>query len=177
MRSFLVRSLGLAAILATSLAWSVPANALSINWAEAPAAMPALTMRDRSDAPVELDAFEGRVVVLNLWATWCAPCRREMPSLAALQAAFDEADVQVVALALDRADFEALDAFMAEVGASNLLVLRDAGMASARALDAPGLPATFVVDREGTERFRHFGFADWSTPEVIEALRALATEG
>lgn len=155
-----------------ALASSVPAHALSINWDAAPKPIPDLAMVDRGGEAVALDRFAGRVVVLNLWATWCAPCRREMPSLAALQEAFPEAALTVVALALDRASFDELDDFMAEVGASNLLVLQDASMASARALDVPGLPATLVVDRDGAERFRHLGYADWSTADVIAALQA-----
>jgi thiol-disulfide isomerase/thioredoxin len=161
----------LAPILA--LALSVPVHALSINWDSAPEAMPELAMVDRDGEAVALEAFAGRIVVLNLWATWCAPCRREMPTLADLQDAFDEDELIVVALAIDRAGFDELDLFMDEVGAGNLLVLHDASMASARALDAPGLPGTLVIDRDGHERFRHFGYADWSTAEVVAALRDL----
>ncbi len=157
----------------SALVPSVPVHALSINWDAAPAAMPELSMVDRDGEAVALEAFQGRVVVLNLWATWCAPCRREMPTLADLQDAFPEAELIVLALAIDRAGFDELDAFMDEVGAGNILVLQDSSLASARTLDAPGLPGTFVVDREGRERFRHFGYADWSTAEVVDALRDL----
>lgn len=160
-------------ILFWGLVGSVPASALSINWADAPEPVPALTMVDRDGRAVELDEFAGRVVVLNFWATWCAPCRAEMPSLAALQEAFAGEELTVLALAIDRASFDELDQFMAEVGAENLLVLQDRSMASARAIDAPGLPGTLVIDQDGQERFRHFGYADWGTAEVIETLREL----
>lgn len=158
----------------TSVVWSVPGRALSINWADAPKVVPSFVLEDRNGAAVALEDFAGRVLVVNLWATWCAPCRLEMPSLAALQAAFPPDEVLVIAVAVDRADLPALDAFMAEVGAENLLVLRDAPAASARALGAPGLPATLVLDRDGAERFRHYGYADWAAADVVAALRDLA---
>ncbi len=156
--------------------WSVPVWALAINWKEPPQPLPELVMEDRDGTRLGLDDFAGEIVVLNLWATWCAPCKVEMPTLAALQEATADRDVRVVALAIDRAGFEALDAFMAEADASGLLVLRDESAAAARALGAGGLPVTLVIDREGRERFRHAGYADWGTPDVVEAIEALALE-
>jgi thiol-disulfide isomerase/thioredoxin len=156
------------------LAVSVPASALTINWDRPGEALPPLAMETPAGEVVGLDAFAGRVVVLNLWATWCAPCKREMPTLAALQAAFDPDAVRVVALAIDRAGFDALRAFLAEVDAGSLHLLRDAEGAVARALEAPGLPVTLVIDGEGRQRFRHAGYADWSTPEVTAAIAELA---
>lgn len=153
---------------------SLPASALTINW-DAPATpLPSLNLETAAGETVGLDAFDGRVVVLNLWATWCAPCKREMPTLADLQAAFDPAAVRVVALAVDRSDFAALEAFLADLGADDLALVRDAEGAAARALEAPGLPVTIVVDAEGRERFRHAGYADWAAPEVLQAIGDLA---
>jgi thiol-disulfide isomerase/thioredoxin len=164
----------LALVLAGSLlAASVPASALTINWRDPGAPVPSLALETPAGETVSLDAFAGKVVVLNLWATWCAPCKREMPTLATLQAAFDPGELRVVALAVDRAGFEALEAFLAEVDALGLELVRDAGGDAARALDAPGLPLTLIVDRAGRERFRHAGYADWSTPEVMDAVTEL----
>ena len=153
---------------------SLPASALTINWDEPATPLPPLALEAADGETTGLDAFAGRVVVLNLWATWCAPCKREMPTLADLQAAFDPAAVRVVALAIDRSDFAELTAFLAELGAGELALRRDAEGAAARALEAPGLPVTIVVDREGRERFRHAGYADWSTAEVKAAIAELA---
>ena len=153
---------------------SVPAPALTINWDRPAETLPELEMQTPAGEVVGLDAFEGRVVVLNLWATWCAPCKREMPTLAALQAAFDPEAVRVVALAIDRAGFDALRTFLEEVDAGSLRLLRDAEGAVARALEAPGLPVTLVIDRKGRQRFRHAGYADWSTPEVTATIAELA---
>jgi thiol-disulfide isomerase/thioredoxin len=152
---------------------SVPAPALTINW-DRPTPLPPLELETAAGETVGLDAFAGQVVVLNLWATWCAPCEREMPTLAALQAAFDPAAVRVVALAVDRAGFDELETFLAELGADQLRLVRDPDAAAARALGAPGLPVTVIVDAEGRERFRHAGYADWSTADVVEAVGELA---
>jgi len=160
-------------VFALAFTASVPAPALTINW-DRPTPLPPLELETAAGETVGLDAFAGRVVVLNLWATWCAPCEREMPTLAALQAAFDPAAVRVVALAIDRADFDDLESFLAELGADDLRLVRDAAGAMARALDAPGLPVTLILDAEGRERFRHAGYADWSTDAVVEAVGELA---
>ncbi len=169
----------MARVLALVVGWlalilSVPASALTINWDRPAEALPPLEMETPVGEVVGLDAFAGRVVVLNLWATWCAPCKREMPTLAALQAAFDPAAVRVVALAVDRAGFADLRAFLDELDAGSLALLRDAEGAAARALGAPGLPVTLVIDPQGRQRFRHAGYADWSTPEVTRAIAELA---
>jgi thiol-disulfide isomerase/thioredoxin len=169
----------MARVLALFLGWlavvsSVPASALTINWDRPGERLPPLEMETPEGDVIGVDAFAGRVVVLNLWATWCAPCKREMPTLAALQAAFDPAAVRVVALAVDRADFDQLRAFLAELDAGGLELVRDADGAAARALEAPGLPVTLIIDPEGRERFRHAGYADWSTPEVVAAIADLA---
>jgi thiol-disulfide isomerase/thioredoxin len=169
----------MARVLALGVLWlacsaSVPASALTINWDRPAADLPPLTMETREGHTVGIEAFAGRVVVLNLWATWCAPCKREMPTLAALQARFDPEAVRVVALAIDRAGFADLRAFLEEVDANALALLRDAEGDAARALDAPGLPVTLIIDAEGRERFRHAGYADWSTAEVTGAVADLA---
>ncbi|NBB70984.1 MAG: redoxin family protein [Alphaproteobacteria bacterium] len=168
----MARVLALVGFALASLA-SVPAPALTINW-DRPTPLPSLELETAAGETVGLDAFAGRVVVLNLWATWCAPCEREMPTLAALQAAFDPAAVRVVALAVDRAGFAELESFLAELGAHDLRLVRDPEGAAARALAAPGLPMTLILDAEGRERFRHAGYADWSTATVVEAVGELA---
>jgi len=172
----MLRALAAAVVAVAITAGSVPAAALAINWDEAPVPVPALALEPPEGGAVGLDAYAGSVVILNLWATWCAPCKREMPTLAALQREFDPANVRVVALAVDRAGFDDLRAFLAELDAGQLTLLRDADGDAARALGAPGLPVTLVIDRAGRERFRHAGYADWSTDAVADALADLAAE-
>jgi len=141
----------------------------------APVAVPPVTVQDLDGQPVELAAVltTGEVVVLNFWATWCAPCKQEMPTLAALAERFADRPLAVVTLAMDRAGPDRLRAFMAEVGAESLPILHDPKMATAPLLEIRGLPLTLVVDGQGNEVYRHAGFADWSAPAVVDFLEQL----
>jgi len=143
--------------------------------AATPVAVPSAIVQDLAGDPVDLRdrLTSGEVTVLNFWATWCAPCKREMPTLAALDEAFADQQLQVLTLAMDRAGPDSLRAFMAEVGAGRLEILHDPVMAVSTPYDVTGLPITIVVDAEGNEVFRHAGFADWSAPSVTEFLDGL----
>ncbi len=138
---------------------------------------PEISFLDGEGEELTLADFRGRVVVLNLWATWCAPCRREMPSLENLQAAFDEEDLVVVALSQDRGDArDKIDAFYDEIGVDGLRVYRDPEARTARDLRAPGLPTTIVFDRRGREVGRVLGDAEWDGEEALELLGLLVKE-
>lgn len=132
-----------------------------------------LAFEDLAGEPAALSDFHGKVVVLNLWATWCQPCREEMPSLGRLQAAFANEPVVVLALSVDRAGPERVASFLRETGVTNLAVYRDPTAAATRALKVPGLPATILVDREGNEAGRVLGIAEWDGPEAQRSVRAL----
>lgn len=123
-----------------------------------------------------LNDFQGQVVVLNLWATWCAPCRKEMPSLNRLQAKLGGDDLEVVALAVDRGDIAKINAFYAELGVSNLAVYHDPTAKAGRTLRAPGLPTTLVIDRQGHEVGRVLGDAEWDGDDVVTLLNAVIAE-
>ena len=120
----------------------------------------------------QLADFKGRVVVLNFWATWCAPCKREMPSLDRLAASFDADELVVVALAVDRSAPEKLRAFMDDGGANHLPIYRNPKMQTLRAFKLPGLPSTLIIDAQGQLIGGHSGFEVWDSPEIIETLRA-----
>jgi thiol-disulfide isomerase/thioredoxin len=142
-----------------------------------PKPLPEVTFENADGEQVSLADFRGQVVVLNLWATWCAPCRDEMPSLDRLQAEHGAGDdLEVVALSLDRGNIDKIKLFFEEVGVANLDIYRDPTAQASRALLAPGLPTTVVIDREGHEIGRVLGPAEWDGEATVALLRA-AMEG
>lgn len=146
-------------------------------WASEPKPLPELAFETLDGRPARLADLAGKVVVLNFWATWCAPCREEMPSLDRLQAAFDPAQVTVVALSVDRAPAERVQAFLDEIGVTRLAVYRDPTAATSRAVKLPGLPGTLLIDREGREVGRLLGIATWDGPEAVAAVRRVLEGG
>jgi len=138
--------------------------------------VPELTFLDAEGNERSLQDFQGRVVVLNLWATWCAPCRKEMPSLDRLQASIGGDDLEVVALAVDRGDLTKVLTFYDEVNLEHLAVYHDSSAKAGRTLRAPGLPTTLIIDREGKEVGRVLGDAEWDGDDVITLLNAVIAE-
>ena len=125
---------------------------------------------------LDLSKWKGRVVLLNLWATWCAPCRKEMPDLSKLQTALGGPDFEVVALSLDRKGLAASQAFLKETGVSNLAAYVQPDGKPLAALEALGLPATILIDRNGKEAGRILGSVDWASPESQAMVKALLAE-
>jgi thiol-disulfide isomerase/thioredoxin len=129
-----------------------------------------ISFEDGDGTPMTLADFEGKLVLLNIWATWCGPCREEMPTLDALQAELGGTDFEVVALSIDRQGIEVVNDFYQEVGIEHLAPYVDpTGMASAD-LGAVGIPTTLLLDRQGKEIGRLVGEAEWDTPEMIDFL-------
>jgi len=122
---------------------------------------------------MSLADFRGRSVLLNVWATWCGPCREEMPTLDRLQARLGSADFEVVALSIDTGGLEAVRDFYEELGLKSLRMYVDPSGMAAVNLNVLGLPSTLVLDREGRELGRYVGPAEWDSEPVIEAIRAL----
>jgi thiol-disulfide isomerase/thioredoxin len=140
---------------------------------DAPLEVPDIAVATPEGAERRLADWRGDVVVLNFWATWCVPCRVEMPSLDALAAATEGQGITVLAVATGRNPPEAIARFYTEAGIARLPVLTDRGSALARAMGVMGLPATIVIDPEGREVGRVIGEADWNAPEVRSLLAAL----
>ncbi len=138
--------------------------------------VPELSFLDAEGDAVTLEDFRGKVVILNLWATWCAPCRQEMPGLDRLQAALGEDGLQVLPLSLDRGEVGQIEAFYDEIGLTTLPIYRDPKAAAGRALGAYGLPTTLVLDREGREVGRLLGPAEWDGEEAMTLIRAVLAE-
>lgn len=134
---------------------------------------PVLPLRfvDRGGKPRTLADFRGRVILLNLWATWCPPCRKEMPNLDRLQEKLGGPDFEVVALSIDRGGIFAVESFYDEMDIRNLEIYLDADAQAMAALGAVGLPTTLLIDRNGRERWRVVGPVEWDNPEVVERLR------
>ena len=128
---------------------------------------------DLDGAAHSLADFAGQVVVLNFWATWCAPCRKEMPSLDALQAGLGDRGLRVVAVATGRNAPDAIVRFFGETGIETLHPYTDPNMELARGMAVLGLPVTVILDREGREIARLTGEADWNGPDARAVLEAL----
>ncbi|MBT1160251.1 TlpA family protein disulfide reductase [Aminobacter anthyllidis] len=138
---------------------------------EAPKPMPEIQFQDGEDQPRTLADHSGKVVLLNVWATWCVPCRKEMPTLDRLQAELGGADLEVVALSIDRAGPDAVRKFFAEIGIQHLALNIDASGKAMFALGIIGLPATILIDRGGREVGRLIGPAEWDSPAMVAFLR------
>lgn len=169
------RTLRLLVILFAVAAGSAGAAEAPIQTGEAKP-MPPLAFQSMDGSEASLDDFKGKVVVLNLWATWCAPCREEMPSLDRLQAKFADRDVVVLALSVDRAGPDRVRQFLTEIGVNAVHVYRDPKAAATRTLKVPGLPATILVDRQGREAGRVLGIAAWDGPAAVAAVEQLLAE-
>ena len=122
--------------------------------------------------------YHGRGVIINFWATWCAPCVREMPALDRLSAELASDRIAVLALSADYAGAPIVRKFYDKNGISNLEVLVDRKAQLARSFKVPGLPTTIVLDADGREIGRVLGIAEWDAPETVSFLRAcLAAAG
>jgi thiol-disulfide isomerase/thioredoxin len=115
---------------------------------------------DRLDIAAQRDT----VTLVHVWATWCGPCRTEFPSLNAMQAAYRDKGVKVLAISIDRIGFAAVDLQDFARAATDLAIFHDPDREAARALGVVGLPTTIVLDQTGQEIARHFGAADWMSP-------------
>ena len=169
-RVLIKSTFGLASIVLACF-MALPAQAFNFAATDA-GPVPELTFLDQDGNERTLQDFQGRVVVLNLWATWCAPCRKEMPSLDNLQSQLGGDDFEVIALAVDRGDIGKITGFYQELGLSNLAIYHDKTAKAGRTLAAPGLPTTLVIDRDGTEIGRVLGDAEWDGEEAIALLKA-----
>ncbi len=138
---------------------------------EEPVAVPEAVLLDAEDGEHLLSGYKGKWVVLNFWATWCAPCRREMPSLERLQAAMP--DLAVVPVATGRNAVEGIRRFFEEAGVKTLPILRDPTSDFARAMHVMGLPVTVIIDPEGREVARLIGDAEWDSDSAKAVLAAL----
>ena len=137
---------------------------------EAPKPLPELGFVDGKGRELTLGTFKGQTILLNIWATWCVPCREEMPALDRLEAKLGGPDFQVVALSIDRDGLPAVRAFYEELGLQALGIYVDQSGQAAYELGAVGIPTTLLVDPEGREIGRTVGPAEWDGEEVTQFL-------
>lgn len=138
-----------------------------------PKPVPDLSFTDADGARKTVADFAGKGLVMNFWATWCAPCVEEMPSLDRLQELVEREGILVLPLSSDRGGASQVRGFYARTRVKNLDIWLDPQGAAGRALGVRGLPTTLVLDRQGREVGRLEGSADWSAPEKLEAIRRL----
>jgi thiol-disulfide isomerase/thioredoxin len=144
--------------------------------ASTPFHVPPLAFKDAAGHDRTLADFHGRTVLLNLWATWCVPCRREMPALDALQAKLGGPKFQVVAVNIDTRDPEKPLAFLKQIGVTHLSYFADESAEVFEDLKtagkAFGMPTTLIVDPKGCEIGDMAGPAEWSSDDGVKLVSA-----
>jgi len=157
-----------------------PGSGLRFVPLDRPRPVPQLQFTDEAGRALSLADFRGKVILLNVWATWCPPCRKEMPSLDRLHARLGGPDFEVVAVSIDQGG-DALfivQEFFLEIGVKNLRIFLDQTGGAARTVGALGLPVTLLVDRRGMEVGRLVGPAEWDSPEAVALVQKyLGKEG
>jgi thiol-disulfide isomerase/thioredoxin len=157
------------AIILLAALLAAPAQALELKpWTGG--ATPRLELSDLDGKLQRLADYRGRVVLVNFWATWCAPCREEMPSFERLRASLEG---RAVVLAVNLAEPESRIRRFLDTVPVRFPVLLDRDGSTARAWQARVLPATYVIGPDGTIRYRHLGDLDWSGPEVRDLILKL----
>ena len=141
-----------------------------------PVAMPELRFLNRKKREITLEAFRGSFVLLNIWATWCVPCREEMPALDRLQAELGGPDFEVVALSIDKGQSSIIKNFYTELGIDSLFIYHDPTGGASFKLNVPGIPATFLIDREGRGLGYVIGPIEWDTPEIVQEIKGYITQ-
>lgn len=134
-----------------------------------PTPAPSIAFLDPDGRPIKLDAYRGRLVLLNVWATWCAPCVKELPSLNRLQAALGGDSFQVLLVSVDRKGLEVAAPFLEKLGIKGLRTAADPKSELARALGVAGLPTTLLIDAKGRIIGKMLGDAEWDS----QAAKAL----
>ena len=138
---------------------------------EQPRPMPAIGFTDAQNNPVTLQDYRGKFILLNVWATWCEPCREEMPSLDRLQATIADTDFQVIALSTDPGEIKLIEDFYREYNIHHLAIYHDATQKVEKSLNVAGLPSTFLINRQGQLIANKVGYAIWDSDAFITFIR------
>jgi len=152
---------------------SPPAELAELKPASKPVTVPAVAFIDAAGKRHMLAEFRGRYVLLNLWATWCAPCVKELPALAQLGRAVSQDQLSVVAVNVGRSTMAETAQFLKDHHAGSLAPYADSNIALMRAFGAFGLPMTVLIDPQGREVARALGAADWAAPASVAYFKSL----
>ncbi len=133
---------------------------------------PTRALQDAAGADTNLQAFAGEVVLVNLWATWCAPCMEEMPTLGALQRRMGDR-LRVIPISVDsQGELANAQRRLAELSGSSLPFYSDITRGVLFDVQAPGMPVTILYDRQGRELARLSGGADWASDEAVALMES-----
>jgi thiol-disulfide isomerase/thioredoxin len=141
-----------------------------------PIALPELKFLNSKKREVTLEAFQGWGVLLNIWATWCVPCREEMPALDRLQAELGGPDFEVIALSIDRGSSTIIERFYQDLELNSLAIYHDPTGSASYTLKVPGIPATFLINREGKAIGYVIGPIEWDSPEVVNEIKGYLSQ-
>jgi thiol-disulfide isomerase/thioredoxin len=162
--------------LARKLAPFARGEVAAINLAKSPLKLPDVAFQDAAGKPLTLDDWRGRTVLLNLWATWCVPCRKEMPALDALQQRLGSPGFEVVTINIDTRDPDKPKVWLKEVGIEKLVYYADPAAKTFQDLKAVGrafgMPTTLLVDPQGCEIGTIAGPAEWASDDAVNLIQA-----
>lgn len=154
-----------------------PLTQISAKTAERPMQgkpVPDFTLKDLNGATVKLADYRGKVLFINIWATWCAPCREEMPSMEKLYREMKGENFEMLAISIDEKGKEVVDPFVEEYGLT-FPILMDPTSRVAKKFKTTGVPETFIVDKNGTIINHILGPRSWDNPKVTKALKIMAS--
>ncbi len=153
----------------------------AVNVAKNPLKVPNVAFQSADGKPVKLADFHGRTVLLNLWATWCVPCRAEMPTLDKLEGELGGPDFQVVAVNIDTRNPQHPKDFLKQIGVKHLTYYADPSAEAFQDLKnigrAFGMPTTLLVDPKGCEVGTIAGPADWASSDALKLVKAALGKG
>jgi thiol-disulfide isomerase/thioredoxin len=162
--------------LARKLAPLAHGEVAALTMATTPLRLPDLAFEDAAGKPKKLSDWRGRTVLVNLWATWCVPCRKEMPALDSLQAKLGGPDFEVVAINIDTRDPEKPKTFLKEANLTRLGYFNDQKAKVFQDLKgigrALGMPTSVLVDRQGCEIATLAGPAEWASDDAVRLIKA-----
>lgn len=145
----------------------------SFEFTETPGPRPEIAFQNDKGKTLTLADFDGKAVLVNLWATWCGPCREEMPSLDRLQGDLGGSSFEVIALSLDRGGAKASREFLDKLNAKHLKLYVDPKARSSRPLNAVGMPTSILFDTKGREIGRLVGTAEWDSADAKRLIQSV----